>query len=681
MRWKADNDTEFSNKHEAAREESLWDLAMWKHALTIEAEEQKEHARLESIKGVDCLKAAFARVGRKGRKPDPMGPRLSWSVSHSRAASPSPSPSSPKALDKTPTKADFVVGMTVDKDASLPVVRGLTTPIMDAQSAVAPACIERMNPPLGVFGNGSPPGPLREGQRPIKDRAADASLGEAHTSDNNSDVTPLSRPPNVPSQVIAPLSITLAAPVKVESNEERLMRIIGAALKPLQDDVSHLAGDVRHLTKRVEFIESVDDPIGDVGAADPTNWGAPHDLDLSDQHYDTHIPVDPSTWADRTMNQDDNGDLDANMEEYERKSNEPGEWFQHLFTSENGLVSGSPLTPGQLSEAAILQDLWYEFCHASHSNMSVPPPTPIFEAYCAYRKSLWDARATTFRVAQNNLIYGNGGEPAPIPVLPSARPIPVPTTAVPSRAPVSDHTRGRARPSIAQKEQLPVVSLGDAAHDPITVTSDKNTPPPTASAPWTVVGGKNGRSYAGIAAKSTPPCPTPPPQTPSLRQAQGGTITLEQLQAMTKNQVINAFNLRFTPHIATHHHSKKGVIAAYMDRASRPVTEAKSPTPPKPIQKTEYTLIRDPCAGSIAGLSGRCSDAADLVRTIQRHIAQSGAPSPAQVIGGRWSNQTSYNFVLMFNGNPLHDEVLRLRNVFAKVFRPYHMIAPLRGYT
>jgi len=53
---------------------------------------------------------------------------------------------------------------------------------------------------------------------------------------------------------------------------------------------------------------------------------------------------------------------------------------------------------------------------------------------------------------------------------------------------------------------------------------------------------------------------------------------------------------------------------------------------------------------------------------------------PAQVIGGRWSNQTSYNFVLTFNGNPSHDEVLRLRNVFAKVFGPHHTIAPSRGY-
>ena len=167
--WKVDNDAEFSKKREAAHKESFQDLAVWKHALTIKAEEQKEHTRLELIKGVDCSKATFARVGHKGHKPDPMGPQPSQSVSHSCTASPSPSPSSPIALDKMPTKADFAVGMTVDKDASPPVVGGLTNPNMDAQSAVAPACVGHMNLPLGVFGDGSLPGPLQEGQRPVKD--------------------------------------------------------------------------------------------------------------------------------------------------------------------------------------------------------------------------------------------------------------------------------------------------------------------------------------------------------------------------------------------------------------------------------------------------------------------------------------------------------------------------------
>ena len=359
----------------AAFTESLRDLAAYKHAITIEAEEQKEHARLESIKGVDRSKAAYARVGRKGRKPDPMGPRPSRSVSRSRAASPSPSPSSPIALDKTPTKADFTVGMKVDEDASLPVVGGPTNPNMDAQSAVAPTCVGRMNPPLGVFGDGTPPGPLWEGQRPVEDRAADASPGEARTFTDNRDVAPLSHLPNVPSQVTAPPSTTPTVPADAENDEARILRLLGSVIGPLRKDISGLANDVNHLTARVGFLESTDEVAGDVGAADPANWGTPPPPDINLDSYDAHIPCDPSAWAEREIPDD----ADAVMgydDEYERKCNEPNDWFFQLFTSENGLVSGSPLSAGQLSEVAILQDMWYDFCHDSHSNTHIPPPLP-----------------------------------------------------------------------------------------------------------------------------------------------------------------------------------------------------------------------------------------------------------------------------------------------------------------
>ena len=297
--WKADLDAEFSGKREAAREESLQDLAAHKHILTIEAEEQKEQARLESIKGVDRSKAAFACVGRKGHKPDPMGPRPSRSISRSRAASPSPS-SSPIALDKTPTKADFTVGMKVDEDASLPVVGGLTNPDMDAQSAGATTCVGRMGPPLGV-GDGTPTGPLWEGQRPVEDHTADASPEEALTSGNDGNVAPLSLLSNAQPQVTAPPSTTQVVPAKAESDDERLMHLIGAtmgmALQPLQDDMTRLTSDVGHLTRRVDFIESADDgPPGDVGAADPANWGG-DDSDANLLSYDAHVLFDPSHWA------------------------------------------------------------------------------------------------------------------------------------------------------------------------------------------------------------------------------------------------------------------------------------------------------------------------------------------------------------------------------------------------
>ena len=615
--WKADIDAEFSDKREAAREGSLRDLAAHKHILTIEAEEQKEQARLESIKGVDRSKAAFAHVGRKGRKPDPMGPRPSRSVSRSRADPPSPSPSSPIALDKTPTKADFAVGMTVDEDASSSVAGGLTNPTLDAQSVGATACVGRMGPPLGV-GDGSPTGPLREDQRPVEDHTADASPGEALTS-NNGDAAPLSHLPNDISQVTAPPSNTQVAPAKAESDDERLMHLIGTsmgmALKPLRDDVSRLTLDVGHLTRCVDFIESADDsPPGDVGAADPANWGG-DGIDTNLLSYDAHIPADPSYWADRTANEDDavmTGLYDdiGGVEAYEAKCNEgPHDWFFHIYTMENNLVSGSALTESQRLHVFDLRDLWWDFCHESHLSEILPPPDSIAHAFWQYRQNILAARSMTSRVALNNLTYGNGREPAPVPVPPSARPTPAPTLP-PSRVPVSDHARDRARPSVAQKALPPVTSLGDVARDPITLSSSDDSSPPPATAPWTVVGGKSGRSYAKVAAKPTVASSTSPP---TIRQAQAGSITAEQLNAMTKTQVVNAFNLRFSPRITASRHSKDGVIAAYLNRASRPVTATTPPPAPKPIRKTEYTLIRDPRAGSVAGLSGRCGDAADLV--------------------------------------------------------------------
>ena len=375
---------------------------------------------------------------------------------------------------------------------------------------------------------------------------------------------------------------------------------------------------------------------------------------------------------------DDLGGTDA----YEAKCNEgPHNWFFHTYTMENNLILGSTLNEVQRLAVFDLRDLWWDFCHESYSSEILPPPDSIAHAFWQYRQNIAAARSTTLCVAQNNLTYGNSREPAPIPVPPSARPTPA-STLPPSRVPISDHARDRARPSVAQKALPPVTSLGDMARDPIVLSSPDSSPPLPATPPWTVVGGRSGHSYAKVAAKSTTPTAPPSSSPPTIRQAHAGSITAKQLNAMTKNQVVNAFNLRFSPRITASRHSKDGVIAAYLDRASRPVIEAAKPTPaPKPIQKTEYTLIRDPRARSIAGLSGRRGDAADLVRTIQRHIAQSGIPSPAQVIGRHWSNQTSYNFVLTFNGNPSHNEVLRLRSVFTKVFRPHHTITPSRGYT
>jgi len=326
-----------------------------------------------------------------------MGPRPSQSISRSHVVSPpSPSPPSLIVLDKMPTKADFAVGMKVDEDLLLPIAaQAVIHPpvLMDAQLVVVTTCVRRMDLPLGV-GDGTLPDPLWEDQRPVVNRATGASPGEAHTLADNGNVGTLSLTPNASShQVIAPLSIMPVIPVKAESDEERLMRIIGStismALKPLRGDISRLAGDVSHLTTRVEFIKTADDSIN------PRNY-PPNGRDLSADipltlDYDTGYVMEYNANCGPVEN---HGEGDAKMERLEKetgsdRANEPHPYFYHLYTMEKGLCSGLALSPEQESKVAILQDLWYKFCEASFSpHTSLPPPSHLDKPFWEYRNQL-----------------------------------------------------------------------------------------------------------------------------------------------------------------------------------------------------------------------------------------------------------------------------------------------------
>jgi len=209
---------------------------------------------------------------------------------------------------------------------------------------------------------------------------------------------------------------------------------------------------------------------------------------------------------------------------------------------------------------------------------------------------------------------------------------------------------------------------------------DLNTPPPGDGVRWSVMGGKRGRSFASIAAAAVA-CPAAPPALPalppSLLAATSGFLTKPQLDSLTCEQVINAFNARFSPKLSLHV-PKDRAVAAFLDRASRPTPNP--PPAPRPITKTEFTLVYDTCAGDLSAPSGRRGDAASYVHAIQKHIKDAGTKQ-AELIGGRWTSQTSRNFVLTFNGNPSLDDVLRLRSTFACILGPHYSIVPSCGYT
>jgi len=215
---------------------------------------------------------------------------------------------------------------------------------------------------------------------------------------------------------------------------------------------------------------------------------------------------------------------------------------------------------------------------------------------------------------------------------------------------------------------------------PVGSALDLDTLPPGDGVGWSVMGGKRGHSFASIAAAATarpaapPALPTLPP---SLLAATSGFLTKPQLDSLTREQVINVYNVRFSPKLSLRV-PKDRAIAAFLDRASRPAPSP--PTAPRPITKMEFTLVYDTRAGDLSAPSGRRGDAALYVRAIQKHVKDAGTKQ-AKLIGGRWTSQTSHNFVLTFNGNPSLDDVLRLCSTFTRILGPHYSIVLSRRYT
>ena len=234
---------------------------------------------------------------------------------------------------------------------------------------------------------------------------------------------------------------------------------------------------------------------------------------------------------------------------------------------------------------------------------------------------------------------------------------------VPSCTPVSDHTRGWARPSVTQKEPSPL-----PAPEPSTSAL------PASKLRWTVGGRKQSKlSWATIAAKPTQ-------QTdkgkhvgilPITRDhALNGLITRPQLENLSKATIIELFNgcFKMGPRIPCNA-SKDVAITMYIAWAQEPppTTPNKPTSRPAQSTKTEFTLLLDPKALPPAGPQG---DAASLVRQAQQLISLSGTCAPAELIGGWWSSQNHSNFILVFNGAPTIEAVTSLRHIFARVFGP-----------
>jgi len=162
---------------------------------------------------------------------------------------------------------------------------------------------------------------------------------------------------------------------------------------------------------------------------------------------------------------------------------------------------------------------------------------------------------------------------------------------------------------------------------------DLDTPPPGDGVGWSVMGGRCGRSFASIAAAASRPAPSspaPPTLLPTAAAAASGFLMKPQLDSLTCEQVINAFNARFSPKLGLCV-PKDRAVAVFLDRASRPAP-ASAPAP-RPVTKTEFTLVYDTRAGDLSAPSGHRGDVASYVRAIQKHVKDAGTKQ-AELIGG-----------------------------------------------
>jgi len=102
--------------------------------------------------------------------------------------------------------------------------------------------------------------------------------------------------------------------MNTESDKERLLHLIGVAIKPLRDNVSHVAGDISHLSKCIEFIETADDSI-DLHNY-PPDAGCDFSIDISFD-YNAGFALDPNNVDHANENAhlkwENTSDIDAKM--------------------------------------------------------------------------------------------------------------------------------------------------------------------------------------------------------------------------------------------------------------------------------------------------------------------------------------------------------------------------------
>ena len=269
----------------------------------------------------------------------------------------------------------------------------------------------------------------------------------------------------------------------------------------------------------------------------------------------------------------------------------------------------------------------------------------------------------------------------------------------PSSAPPAACTAGTGTsvaPIVVDSSPDPTPSSSQQARDAHTFIfdcDDARPAPKSAPSAWTTVSRRRNTpstapkavSFASVAAK---PAPAPSALPPTVAQASSG-LSRDALLAMTAKEVRSVYTLRFGGRLGRNH-TKEGVVEAYLSKARSDANpKPTTPATPKILQSTEFTVVRDPDSFSLKAKNcvdnlGRRRDAASIIRQLQATIRASLPPNVhprTELIGGRWSSQSSSNFVLTFGGQPSNDDILSLREVFYDFFGPGSLLLPAKGYT
>ena len=419
-------------------------------------------------------------------------------------------------------------------------------------------------------------------------------------------------------------------PTAPETMEEHLVRLLGlqitASLAPIQSSVANIGIRLRAVEDGAAWGGDDNASLGIGGYDKGYGYDIPAELPPGgEEHVDYHIESTPSHAAAE----------DAEMADAHRRfeshddNEDPHPYFEMVIMATRNQPHNE-IDPTHLSTLTdIASEDWEDFCSIISADRRCIPLSSVVNDAFIHRTCIWLVKAQIEDDLKHALCLERGSPAPPAsPLLtgPHLRPDD-PSDSVPTRLsePISVSLAGTKISGFTESSLTPTPCARPAGS-----ALDLDTPPPGDGVGWSVMGGKHGRSFASITAARPPAPPTPPALPPSLMAATHGFLTKPQLDSLTHEQVINAFNAWFSPKLSLCV-PKDRVVAAFLDKASRP---APGPTlAPRPITKTEFTLVYDTRAGDLLAPSGRRGDTASFVRTIQKHIKDAGTKQ-AKLIGG-----------------------------------------------